>query len=101
MDPSRLISADAVNDGFEEVQLKCLSLVNSIDLQDKLAGVTALGAESVPDPGPETAPTKSTDLILDLGPQINSLMCLETTYRGRCGCRRPFRGLFRAPMLLS
>lgn len=40
---SRSLSAEAFNKVFSEIHARCFALVNSSDLQDKLAGVTAIG----------------------------------------------------------
>lgn len=41
---SRSLSAEAFNKAYSEIHARCFALVNSSDLQDKLAGVTAIGA---------------------------------------------------------
>lgn len=40
---SRSLSAEAFNKVYSEIHARCFALVNSSDLQDKLAGVTAIG----------------------------------------------------------
>ena len=40
---SRSLSAEAFNKVYSEIHARCFALVNSTDLQDKLAGVTAIG----------------------------------------------------------
>ncbi|KAM0787611.1 hypothetical protein ACM66B_003678 [Microbotryomycetes sp. NB124-2] len=39
---SRSLSAEAFNKAYSEIHARCFALVNSTDLQDKLAGVTAI-----------------------------------------------------------
>lgn len=41
---SRSLSAEAFNKVYSEIHARCFALVNSTDLQDKLAGVTAIGS---------------------------------------------------------
>lgn len=43
---SRTLSAEAFNKVYGEIHTRCFALVNSPDLQDKLAGITAIGSLS-------------------------------------------------------
>ena len=51
---SRSLSAEAFNKVYSEINSRCFALVNSNDLQDKLAGVTAIGQSLLPTPSPMT-----------------------------------------------
>lgn len=44
---SRTLSAEAFNKVYGEIHTRCFALVNSPDLQDKLAGITAIGPSQI------------------------------------------------------
>jgi FKBP12-rapamycin complex-associated protein len=85
------LSAEAFNKVYSEIHARCFALVNSSDLQDKLAGVSAIGALLVDWRRRGKADTwASTDKIVDvLGNDMSRALRLAASVQRAFPCPDP------------